>query len=135
MAILGMSFRNQESIANMSDTISRRAILARMGVALGAGVTLSAGAALQSTAAYGDAATPAALPHLSPSDPAAVKLSYIEEAGHVDLKTHPDYVAGSVCDNCLLLQGKPGNTYRPCTVFPGKLVKISGWCSSWTAEM
>jgi hypothetical protein len=113
----------------MRDTISRRALINRVGA------TFGLGAALRVTGAFGDAAPGAAAPHLSPSDPAAVKVSYIEEAGHLDVKTHPNYVAGSLCDNCLLLQGKPGNTYRPCTLFPGKLVKISGWCSSWTAEM
>ncbi len=119
----------------MRDSISRRAVLERMGVAMGAGVALGTGIALQATTAFGKAVAPATAAHLSPSDPAAVKVSYIEEAGHLDLKKHPNYVAGSVCDNCLLLQGKPGNTYRPCSLFPGKLVKISGWCSSWTAEM
>ena len=113
----------------MSDTISRRAAINRLGTVLGLGGALRVGGA------FADSAPGAAAPHLSTSDPAAVKVSYIEEAGHLDLKTHPNYVAGSNCDNCLLLQGKPGNTYRPCTLFPGKLVKISGLCSSWTSEM
>jgi hypothetical protein len=114
----------------MSVTISRRALLNRLSLAAGVGATLRV------TGAFGDvAASGAAAPHLSPTDPAAVKVSYIEEAGQLNLKANPTYVAGSVCDNCLLLQGKPGNTYRPCNLFPGKLVKISGWCSAWTAEM
>ena len=50
-------------------------------------------------------------------------------------KKFPRYVAGSNCDNCLQLQGKPGNNYRPCSLFPGKFVAVSGWCSGWTAEM
>jgi len=115
----------------MGHTISRRALVKALGATAGFG----AAAAFGETAAFGDAATDGSAPHLSPADPAAVKVSYIEEAGHLNLKTHPTYVAGSVCDNCLLLQGTPGNTYRPCTLFPGKLVKISGWCSAWTAEM
>jgi hypothetical protein len=93
------------------------------------------GATLRAGGAFADTAPGTAAPHLSPSDPAAVKVAYIEEASHLNVKAHPNYVAGSNCDNCLLLQGKPGNTYRPCTLFPGKLVKISGWCSSWTSEM
>jgi len=113
----------------MSDTISRRAVINRLGAVVGLGATLRAGGA------FADTAPGSAAPHLSPSDPAAVKVAYIEEASHLNVKAHPNYVAGSNCDNCLLLQGKPGNTYRPCTLFPGKLVKISGWCSSWTAEM
>jgi hypothetical protein len=81
-------------------------------------------------------AAPAAdLPRLDVTDPAAVRLSYVLEASHVDVKKHPNFVAGSNCDNCLLLLGTPGNTYRPCRIFPGKLVKIGGWCTQWTAEM
>jgi High potential iron-sulfur protein len=68
-------------------------------------------------------------------DPQAVALGYVENASQVDTKKYPQYVAGSNCDNCLQLQGKPGNNYRPCTLFAGKLVAVSGWCSGWSAEM
>jgi High potential iron-sulfur protein len=68
-------------------------------------------------------------------DPQAVALGYVENASQVDTKKYPQYVAGSNCDNCLQLQGKPGNNYRPCALFSGKLVAVSGWCSGWTAEM
>jgi hypothetical protein len=68
-------------------------------------------------------------------DPAAVALGYVENASQVDTKKFPQFVPGSNCDNCLQLQGKPGNNYRPCSLFPGKLVSVSGWCSGWTAEM
>lgn len=115
---------NTESIANMSDHLSRRAILKGLGLAVGVAATMRTPKAR--------AAEPV---HLDVNDPAAVKVGYVLEAGHVDPKKQPTYVAGSNCDNCLLLQGKPGNTYRPCSLFPGKLVKISGWCNAWTAEM
>jgi hypothetical protein len=68
-------------------------------------------------------------------DPQAVALGYVENASQVDQKKYPQFVAGSNCDNCLQLQGRPGNNYRPCTLFAGKLVAVSGWCSGWTAEM
>jgi hypothetical protein len=68
-------------------------------------------------------------------DPQAVALGYVENTSQVDAKKYPQYVVGSNCDNCLQLQGKPGNNYRPCTLFAGKLVAVSGWCSGWTAEM
>jgi High potential iron-sulfur protein len=68
-------------------------------------------------------------------DPAAVALGYVENVSQLDKKKYPQYVAGSNCENCLQLQGKPGNNYRPCSLFPGKLVSVSGWCSGWTAEM
>jgi hypothetical protein len=67
--------------------------------------------------------------------PAAVALGYVEDASHVDSKKYPAYIKGSNCENCLQLQGKPGNDYRPCTTFGGKLVAVGGWCSGWTAEM
>jgi hypothetical protein len=68
-------------------------------------------------------------------DPAAAKLGYVENASQVDAKKFPQFAPGSSCENCLQLQGKPGNNYRPCSLFPGKLVSVSGWCSAWTAEM
>ena len=72
---------------------------------------------------------------LDVNDPAARALGYVENANSVDTGKYPAYVPGSNCDNCLQLQGKPGNNYRPCSLFQGKLVAVSGWCSGWTAEM
>jgi hypothetical protein len=68
-------------------------------------------------------------------DPQAVALGYVENANQVDRKKYTQFVAGSNCDNCLQLQGKPGNDFRPCTLFSGKLVAVAGWCTGWTAEM
>jgi hypothetical protein len=80
--------------------------------------------------------SPAAEPDkLSVKDPAAVALGYVTDAGQVDTKKYPQYAKGSSCENCLQLQGTAGNTFRPCSLFPGKLVSVSGWCSGWTAEM
>jgi hypothetical protein len=72
---------------------------------------------------------------LSVKDPAAVALGYVEDAAQVDVKTYPAYVKGSTCENCLQLQGKSGDSYRPCSLFTGKVVSVKGWCSGWTAEM
>ena len=74
-------------------------------------------------------------PHLDVKDPAALALGYVENAAQADVKKYPQYVQGSNCDNCLQLQGKPGPSYRPCSLFPGKLVSAGGWCSGWTAEI
>lgn len=76
----------------------------------------------------------AELPHLDVKDPSAVALGYVENATQVDAKKYPTFVKGSRCDNCLLLQGSSG-AYRPCNLFPGKLVSAAGWCSGWTAEI
>jgi hypothetical protein len=79
---------------------------------------------------------PAAEPaRLSEKDPAAVALGYVANAAQVDIKKYPDFVKGSTCENCLQLQGKAGDAYRPCSLFPGKLVAAAGWCKSWTPEI
>lgn len=104
---------------------SRRTLL--RGLALGA-----AGAAI---GARGARAAEAAQSKVDVHDPQAVALGYVENVSQVDTKKYPQYVPGSNCDNCLQLQGKPGNNYRPCTLFSGKLVAVAGWCSGWTAEM
>jgi High potential iron-sulfur protein len=72
---------------------------------------------------------------LDVKDPAAIALDYVENAAKVDTKKYPQYVPGSNCENCLQLQGTAGNNYRPCSLFPGKLVSVSGWCKGWTPEM
>jgi High potential iron-sulfur protein len=74
-------------------------------------------------------------PHLDVKDPAAIAVGYVEDAGRVDPKKYPTYVKGSDCENCLLLQGASGSAYRPCNLFPGKLVAAAGWCSGWAAEI
>jgi hypothetical protein len=74
-------------------------------------------------------------PRLDEKDPAAVALGYVENAARVDVKKYPGFAKGSTCENCLQLQGRAGDTYRPCSLFPGKVVSVSGWCKSWTPEM
>jgi hypothetical protein len=109
---------------------SRRTLL--RGLALGAaGAAIGTGAAARAARAAEAAQTAKVDVH----DPQAVALGYVENASQVDTKKYPQYAPGSNCDNCLQLQGKPGNNYRPCTLFPGKLVAVAGWCSGWTAEM
>ena len=75
-------------------------------------------------------AAPADAPalRLDVKDPQAQALGYVSNAAQVDLKRFPSYVAGSNCENCLQLSGQPGNTYRPCATFKGRLVAASGWC-------
>jgi hypothetical protein len=72
---------------------------------------------------------------LDVKDPAAIALGYVENASQVDVKKFPQFVPGSNCENCLQLQGSAGKNYRPCSLFPGKLVSVSGWCKTWTPEM
>ena len=79
--------------------------------------------------------TIAAEPKLDVKDPAAMARGYVENADQVNARKYPSYVKGSTCENCLLLQGSSGADYRPCSLFPGKIVAVSGWCSGWTPEI
>jgi hypothetical protein len=108
----------------MNRALSRRDVLVALAAAGGA-VTLGAAAG---------AAQAADLPKLDPKDPAAVALGYIADAKSVDPKTNPTYAAGQACNTCLQLQGKPGDAFRPCNIFPGKLVDANGWCRVWTKK-
>src|ERR1700731_2773467 len=69
---------------------------------------------------------------LDEKDPAAVALGYVENAARVDVKKYPGFVKGSTCENCLQLQGSAGGNYRPCSLFPGKLVAVGGGGKSGT---
>ena len=108
----------------MTESISRRALLKRLSLTAGVGAAVP----VRPTRA----AEPA---HLDVNDPAALKVSYILEASLIDTKIHPNYLAGSRCENCMLIQDKPGYAYRPCSLFPGKFVKVSGWCRSWQPQL
>jgi len=103
--------------------MTRRALVKNLGLAAGA-------------AALPFRRSRAAEPlRLDANDPAAIALGYMENADQVDAKKYPTYVQGSTCENCLLLQGSSGSSYRPCNLFPGKVVSAAGWCSGWTAEI
>jgi hypothetical protein len=112
----------------MNRSVSRRALLETLSLAVAA-------ASLCRQPARGAEALKGQPQKLDVKDPAAVALGYVESAAQVDVKKYPAFVKGSNCENCLQLQGKAGSDYRPCALFPGKLVAVSGWCSSWTPEM
>ena len=61
------------------------------------------------------------LPHLTEDDPQASALKYVHNSPYEDRN----------CSGCVLLQGNDGDEWRPCQLFPGKLVSATGWCSAW----
>jgi len=61
------------------------------------------------------------LPHLTEDDPQASALKYVHKSPYEDRN----------CATCVLLQGEKGDSWRPCQLFPGKLVSAEGWCSAW----
>ena len=78
-----------------------------------------------------DTTTTSALPMLDEKDAQAVALAYVADASRVDKDKQKTYVAGSMCSNCNLYQGKAGDAAGPCTLFAGKNVAGPGWCSGW----
>lgn len=104
----------------MTQSLSRRDALKTLAMAGGALVATSARRA--------DAD---GLPHVGAADPTAVALAYHEDATKVDAKTNPTYKPEQKCSNCVQLQGKAGDVWRPCNLFPGKLVHADGWCKVW----
>jgi hypothetical protein len=95
-------------------------------------------------AAAGIAAVPAAaatlhgrtawaqdMPRQTEDDPAARALGYVHNASNVDANRYPRYESGQLCSNCNLIQGSDGDAWRPCDIFPGRLVAANGWCSAW----
>ena len=110
----------------MSEPLSRRAAMKRL--ALLVGLCGATGAELTQTTRAAE------LPHLNPTDPNAQALGYHTSASSVDVKQFSNYRPGQTCDTCLQLQGKAGDAWRPCNLFPGQLVSAKGWCRVWVPK-
>jgi len=68
-------------------------------------------------------------PLLSPDDPAATKVKYTEDA------SKEKNAKGNKCATCSLYEGTYNSTQGPCQIFPDKLVKAAGWCTSWSPQL
>lgn len=64
------------------------------------------------------------LPKLAEDDPQAAALKYVHQT--------PD--EAKHCANCALIQGNDGDEWRPCALFPGKVVNANGWCSAYAPK-
>lgn len=76
------------------------------------------------------------LPHLEEDDPTAQALFYHHDVADIDTSDPraANYEEGEHCANCIQIQGEEGAEWRPCNLFPGKLVAANGWCSVWAAK-
>ena len=74
------------------------------------------------------------LPQLAEDDPMASAMKYTHDANTVDPATRANPAADQTCANCALIQGNDGDTWRPCQIFPGKVVNADGWCSVWAPK-
>ncbi len=114
--------------------VSRRRFLAQVAIAVPAGAALLDAAVNTASA---QAAAPAALPRLDLNDPSAKALLYVEDTSQVDRKNPlaARFTPDQNCANCSQIQGKAGDAFRPCAIFPGKLVSSKGWCSVWAKKV
>ncbi|RCU52889.1 MULTISPECIES: high-potential iron-sulfur protein [Corallincola] len=64
------------------------------------------------------------MPHLSLDDATAKALKYV----------HASENAEQDCANCMHITGTDGDEWRPCNLFPGKLVNAKGWCAGWVKK-
>ncbi|MGA3159199.1 MAG: high-potential iron-sulfur protein [Steroidobacteraceae bacterium] len=90
---------------------------------------LALGAALLPVAALPLSAFSAELPLVSADDPTAKALKYVPDATKAT-----GAKPGSACRTCKFYQGATGSAQGGCLLFPGKAVKATGWCASWTAK-
>jgi hypothetical protein len=97
-------------------------------------IQLSAVAAAGCFLRPGDRAEAQEMAQLSPEDPQAQSLKYTHDASTVDPASRPQPAAEQTCANCALIQGTEGEEWRPCQIFPGKLVNAKGWCSVWSPK-
>ncbi len=76
------------------------------------------------------------MPHVELDDPTAQALLYVHDAANVDTSNPAAarYMPGQTCSNCVQIQGEEGAEWRPCPLFPGKLVHADGWCSVWAQK-
>lgn len=94
---------------------------------------------LSAAAAAGCVLRPASAPaqdleRISEDEPVAQSLKYTHDASTVDPGSRPNPAENQTCGNCALLQGEEGEEWRPCQIFPGKLVNVNGWCSVWAPK-
>lgn len=75
----------------------------------------------------------ATLPKLDEKDPQAIAYDYVADNSRVNVKKYPAFKKNQTCGNCVYVQGREG-FWRPCTIFPGKIVFHKGWCNVWALK-
>ncbi len=97
-------------------------------------IQLSAVAAAGCLVRPGSEARAQDLPKLTEDDAMAQAMKYTDDASSVDPASRANPAADQNCSNCALVQGDEGAEWRPCQIFPGKLVNSKGWCSVWAPK-
>ncbi len=72
----------------------------------------------------------AALPHLTPANPQAKALGFVENTAQVNQAKYPNHKPSQDCGNCTFYQGAAGTPWGPCAIFKGYDVPVRGWCTA-----
>lgn len=67
---------------------------------------------------------------LKEDEPLARQHAYVEDFGKVDVKRFPEFKDTQKCGSCQIYEDH-GKGWGGCAIFPGKLVKETGWCDAW----
>jgi len=97
-------------------------------------IQLSAVAAAGCLVRPGTEARAQDMPNLAEDDPMASAMKYTHDASTVDAASKVNSAPDQTCANCALVQGDEAAQWRPCQIFPGKLVNNKGWCSVWAPK-
>ena len=111
--------RDTQQTSRAISNEGRRRLLKNL--ALGSALIPIAGVSLRALAAD--------TPLVTPQDPTAKALKYVDDASQ-----SKDAKPGSHCANCTLYQGSAGSQQGGCLLFPGKAVKAAAWCASWAPK-
>ena len=71
------------------------------------------------------------LPRVDEGAPMAKALNYVHDAKTVDAAKR---FSDRYCNNCALYAGDADDEWAKCSIFPGKVVAGSGWCSAWAPK-
>ena len=97
-------------------------------------IQLSAVAAAGCMLRPGQEAQAQDMPKVEESDSMAQAMKYTHDASTVDASARANPASEQTCNNCALVQGEDGQEWRPCQIFPGKVVSAKGWCSVWAPK-
>jgi hypothetical protein len=109
----------------MEKKISRRTVVKS---------AIAAGALIPALGYIDTAVAATALPALSPADPTAKALGYVDDSSKVDAKANPTYKPEQKCSTCAQFQGKASDARGGCNIFAGKSVSAGGWCKVWAKK-
>ena len=93
------------------------------------GLTAVAAASIVAPSAYADG-----LPDLTEDDPMGVALGYKKDTATVDAAKQPAHTADQSCANCALYTST-SDTVGTCTIFAGKQVNATGWCTAYAKKV